>query len=380
MTTIRTLLVTFLVISALVLPLAPRAASASVSFTLKAIQAGWNLGEPGGANPTLTVNAGDTVTVTIEWVDSVHNWALYPPGTTDAGVSLGSPNALERTNLVSGPGETSSVTFTITQPGTYEYFCEIHPVSMHGQLVVSGTPGDTSPPVVSAVLATPSSQVPAGAVNVTATITDDTGVAAASAHVVGPGFNQNLTLTRVGASTWFVNRTYAAAGTYAVTVWASDASGNVGSGAAGFDIVAQGDVTPPAVTNPDATPSIQEVGGAVNITATITDGTSVTSARAHVLGPSVDENLTMTRLGTSTWYVNRTFQNVGGYAFTIWATDAAGNVGSAGGAFAVVFAQDGPAPPVSPLVFAVFGAVLAVVIAVGAAVALRRRKGPKPRM
>ena len=133
------LIVVFLFLPAALASL-PRTSAANVSFTLKADGAGWNASQPGGANPVLTVNVGDSVTITIDWVNGfAHNWALYPPGTTSSGVSVGGAAALRRTADVSSSIRVASITFTINQAGTYEYFCEYHAFSMHGQFVVLGT-------------------------------------------------------------------------------------------------------------------------------------------------------------------------------------------------------------------------------------------------
>src|SRR3990172_6930141 len=134
-----------LILATLPLAIAP-ARAANVSFLLTASTSGWR-DSSGNVNPTLSVDPGDVVTVTIEQADSLHNWALYPPGSTVADVSLDDPLALHRTGLVSSPGEPSSVTFTLNTPGTYEYFCEIHPSPMHGQLIVRST-GQNLPPAV----------------------------------------------------------------------------------------------------------------------------------------------------------------------------------------------------------------------------------------
>lgn len=134
MTTIP--LVVLLLLLALMLPVVPRGTAANVSFTLQADFRGWDFGLPGGSNPALTANAGDMITVSIDWVNDIHNWALYPPGTTPDQVSLSSPNAIARTADVDITSPTASVTFPINTPGTYEYYCEYHRFSMHGQLVI----------------------------------------------------------------------------------------------------------------------------------------------------------------------------------------------------------------------------------------------------
>jgi len=53
-------------------------------------------------------------------------------------------------------------------------------------------------------------------------------------------------------------------------------------------------------------------------------------------------NLTMTHGTGATWYVNRTYTTVGSYAFTVWATDSAGNAAGTGGSFSIA---QGPPPP-----------------------------------
>lgn len=116
----------------------PTAGAANVSFTLKAHQSGWDFGEPGGSNPTLTVDEGDTVTITIQWVDLVHNWALYPGGTAPSDAFPGSSLAIERTVDVTSSSQTASVIFSAPPPGSYEYYCEYHAFTMHGTFVVRG--------------------------------------------------------------------------------------------------------------------------------------------------------------------------------------------------------------------------------------------------
>ncbi len=101
---------------------------------------------------------------------------------------------------------------------------------------------DSTPPTVALALATPGVQSEGGAVNITATANDDTGVIGVSARVVGPSFDQNLTMTKAGGNLRYVNRSYARKGTYDFTIWASDGSGNVGSRSGSFQII---DTTPP---------------------------------------------------------------------------------------------------------------------------------------
>ncbi len=109
--------------------------AAEVSLNLRADLNGW-VGEDGSLNPTVAVATGDNVTVTITWVNSVHNWALYAGGTPPGNVSHGGPNAIVRTADVWSSSPTATARFTPSGPATYEYYCEYHPFSMHGKLVV----------------------------------------------------------------------------------------------------------------------------------------------------------------------------------------------------------------------------------------------------
>jgi plastocyanin len=107
----------------------------AATYTLSADLDGW-AGRDGTRNPTLTVGAGDTVTVSIDWVNSLHNWALYPAGTPPEQVAHGSPSAIVRTSDVSTSSRKATLTFSLAQPETYEYYCEYHAFLMHGQIMV----------------------------------------------------------------------------------------------------------------------------------------------------------------------------------------------------------------------------------------------------
>jgi len=105
----------------------------------------------------------------------------------------------------------------------------------------------------------------------------------------------------------------------------------------------------------------------------VTDNDRVASVSAHIVGPSFDANVSLTSVGGSTWYLNRTFA-VGNYTFTLWASDPAGNVASRTGSFTVLSVANPPSPPsASDLSVLVYGGVATAII-VAALIALIRRR------
>ncbi len=74
-----------------------------------------------GTNPTVTVKANTPVTFTIVNRESApHNFIIR-------GVPDGSTNLINQ-------GQSEQLTVTL-QPGTYEYYCSVHPGQMEGQIV-----------------------------------------------------------------------------------------------------------------------------------------------------------------------------------------------------------------------------------------------------
>jgi len=90
-----------------------------------------------------TINVGDTV-----------SWDFAPsklPHTvTECGASCDSPTAKPLFDSgVLGGGSGGTFEYTFDQPGTYLYYCLIHPFSQRGRIIVQGgpapTPTETSP-------------------------------------------------------------------------------------------------------------------------------------------------------------------------------------------------------------------------------------------
>ena len=75
-------------------------------------------------NPTLRVRTGQTVEIVLRSLD---------PGMKH---DLLIPDLDLRADAVSD-GETTTLRFTAPQPGTYTYFCSMHPKLMRGELVVT---------------------------------------------------------------------------------------------------------------------------------------------------------------------------------------------------------------------------------------------------
>lgn len=105
------------------------------------------------------------------------------------------------------------------------------------------------------------------------------------------------------------------------------------------------DTTPPSVTNLVASPDPQEVFGAVNLTATVTDNSGVAMVTVNVTNPSSATvcNCSMVPTGGDVYAYEQAYAQLGAYAYTVWATDDAGVVGSAAGSFTI---QDSTPPAV----------------------------------
>lgn len=144
-------------------------AAPKITFTLAALLSGWNstlppgtmtacspTGTP-GCNPAITEFRGRAFTVQIVWKDSTqHDFAIYTSGFSAGSVSPTDSCSLANTNgcLAKSPEVTSTsqsslLTFTpaipldgppFNGPGTYEYYCQFHPSSMHGKITVIKSP------------------------------------------------------------------------------------------------------------------------------------------------------------------------------------------------------------------------------------------------
>lgn len=78
---------------------------------------------------SFTVKAGQQYTLTqINKGQAIHNWHVLDVKSSD-GSTIMTP--------LTSPGKNSSVTFTISKPGTYHFHCDVHPTEMMGTITVT---------------------------------------------------------------------------------------------------------------------------------------------------------------------------------------------------------------------------------------------------
>jgi len=196
---------------------------------------GWSFtpGNETDPGPSISANFGDRVTIQLTSDDGMPHifWIDYNGnGVIDAG----EPESPQFTGTI-------LYTFDALRAGTFTYWCAIHAPSMRGTWATNASP-DSTPPTISAVAVNPDPQVPGGTVNISAQATDNAAVTNVSVHIVGPSFDANLTMTRLGLSSFYLSRTFMNPGTYAFTIWARDQAGNFQSRQGSFEIA----VLPPA--------------------------------------------------------------------------------------------------------------------------------------
>jgi len=188
----------------------------------------------------------------------------------------------------------------------------------------SATP-DTTPPTIASVLALPSSQVSGGAVEISATVTDDDAVALVTVDVTLPDLTTvNLTMASEPGNRWAVSQAWTLPGSYPFVVWALDASGNADSASASFTITAL-DTTPPTIAH--TRPASAQVGQPIPIRATVTDDDAVANVwlvYTDVAGP--EHNVSMTLQAGQYTFTIPPPSAAGTIRYRIWAEDATGNV------------------------------------------------------
>lgn len=208
--------------------------------------------------------------------------------------------------------------------------------------------GDTTPPVISSVTASPSSitHVNGATIGVTVTVnaTDDSGVSptCSLSTVTGPG----IAGVDYGITGQFSGFVKAIGGrTYTFTAHCVDGSGNASESS--VNVVVPADVLPPAISSVTASPSTiwppkgQTVGVTIAVAATDDSGV-VTCTLASITGPGT--------AGTDyqvTGPLSGNVKAVGGrtYSFNAICTDFSGNTSSASAA--VVVPPDTTAPVIT---------------------------------
>lgn len=120
-----------------------------------------------------------------------------------------------------------------------------------------------------------------------------------------------------------VTHAYAYYGTYVVTLSVTDDDGK--NDTISSDVIV--DSIPPEISNVQVIPSVQNIGGYVNISAAVTDNIEVNKVYLYIDYPDgIIENFSITQNKTGdTYYSNKTYYPPGIYTYNVWAIDTYGN-------------------------------------------------------
>ncbi len=263
-------------------------------------------------------------------------------GTISAADASGNRTATHPPYLQYGPigaGQTWDVGFNGS--GTFSG-ATIVSVTVNGQLLTGGGTTDTTPPTV-ALASTATTVTAAGTLTLTATASDNVGVARVE-------FYDGSTLLGTDASSPYtqgVALTSTNNGTHAFTARAYDAAGNVATSAAvsvAVNIPASTDTTPPTVSLASSATTVT-AAGTLTLTATASDNVGVTRVEFY-------DGTTLLASDTTSPYtqgVSVGSANNGTHAFTAKAYDAAGNTRTSA-AVSVVVNIPNPTDTVPPTV------------------------------
>jgi quinoprotein glucose dehydrogenase len=197
-------------------------------YTLVAGPDGWHFAAAGVPNPTLVARAGQLITVVVRWSEGVHNLAVYPGDVPLERIVPGGPEAVVRSEPVTGSHPTSAIEFVLRQPGTYTYASEYRPASLRGLLAVGGDASPNRAPTIEGLTASPARGIPGERFRFRAVASDPDGDLLAVRWtydgVAGP-----TELTGPGGGPIEERRPFSDEGAHAVRVSVSDGQGGTAS-------------------------------------------------------------------------------------------------------------------------------------------------------
>ena len=174
-----------------------------------------------GDSGPVSVGTGDSVTL---WVQGTDNIAVTSVKATidsvDHAMAWNAGNSRWQYVYTAPSGSTASHSYNVT---VYDAAANS---DVNGLYTI--TVNDNDPPVITNVIATPSSQLGNGHVNITATITDNINLLEKKVRITGPtGYTPvNISLTHDSENTYYYNSTYAIPGFYNYSIWAKDINNN----------------------------------------------------------------------------------------------------------------------------------------------------------
>ncbi len=266
------------------------------------------------ATPTSTPQGG-WVNITAEVTDS-------GVGVDKVMVNITYPDGTYHNETMSLYNGTYYYNTTYDAIGTYTFFVWANDTNGNAISSDAGTfeITDGTAPVISDVNAAVNGLI----VTITATITDNVGVSAATVTIYNStgselsGYPQDMELTDAANNTYSFTSEALALGDYTYVITASDAAGNTAqSDVMNFSIV---DTEPPVISDVTITPQSPTEGQDVTITCTVTDNVMVSSVTITIDGSTYNMSLSG---GQYTYTVSSV--TFGDHSFTINARDEAGN-------------------------------------------------------
>lgn len=209
----------------------------------------------------------------------------------------------------------------------------------NGQFTITDLVVDQWPPEISDVQANPNPQETGGAVNISADVTDDISVGGAWVEIQDPlgAPIGNFTMTFDSLSgRYFFEAVYSVLGTYSFDLVANDTSGKWNTSSGSFVIQ---DTTSPTLSDIRAMPDPQEVSGWVELSADVSDNYQLLSVDVSITDPSglpLGSFSMSYSPATDRYILNRTYDVVGIYDFSIVAIDTSANSESSPGQFTII--------------------------------------------
>lgn len=202
---------------------------------------------------------------------------------------------------------------------------------------------DSTPPQITNAWASPDPQEVPEDVTIQAEISENSGIASVKVNVTDPsgGTLGNFTMTEGSPDIYGYTAPFSELGRHNFTVWAKDDAGLMDSVDGNFTVE---DTTPPSLGDPGANPTPQEAGQVVDFSVLATDNHQLDEVRIAIEDPSAAPVGNFTMMPGSPYTYSRSFTQLGTYTFTVWATDATGNVASKGGQFVI---QDTTPPQIT---------------------------------